>query len=224
MSTLTVDALVPLSLLEAVRDVDTPEGEYDSEYVDELKNKRLGLSDTVYSQIRRYTEASRRGVRPTLDEAVALARLIGRRADAVVVFREAGRYIARETYKTISPFARQMMRALPSLAARPIALRRARRITERYLNGRLTRVGNSLLLEVADTDSATLGTAPRAAGCAYYESALRELLRLLVGGVGAVEHVHCVERGEGRCEWRAEWRPMDVKPELDEAELAEAGR
>jgi hypothetical protein len=103
-------------------------------------------------------------------------------------------------------------------------MRRARRITERYLNGRLTRVGNSLLLEVADTDSATLGTAPRAAGCAYYEAALRELLRLLVGGVGAVEHVHCVERGEGRCEWRAEWRPMDVRPEVDEAEMAAAGR
>lgn len=224
MSTSTVDALLPLSLLEAVRDVDTPEGEYDSEYVDELKSKRLGLSDTVYTQIRRYTDASRRGVRVPLDEAVALARLIGRRTDAPVVFREAGRYLARETYRTISPFTRQMMRGLPSLMARPIALRRARRIAERYLAGRLTRVGNSLLLEVRDDDSATLGTAPRAAGCTYYESALRELLRLLVGGVGAVEHVHCVERGEGRCEWRAEWRPMDVRPEMDEAPLAAAER
>ena len=161
-------------------------------------------------------------MRPPQEEAVALARLIGRRPDAVVVFREAGRYMARETYRTISPFTRQLMRALPSLMARPIALGRARKIAARYLNGHLRRVGNSLLLEVAD--SATLGTAPKAAGCAYYESSLRELLRLLVGGVGAVEHVHCVERGEGRCEWRAEWRPMTVKPEVDEAELEPAER
>ena len=27
-----------------------------------------------------------------------------------------------------------------------------------------------------------------------------------VGGSGAVEHVRCVARGEGVCEWRAEWR------------------
>ena len=59
----TVDALLPLSLLEAVRDVDTPEGAAETEFVDELRNKRLGLSDTVYSQIKRYTEAVRRNQR-----------------------------------------------------------------------------------------------------------------------------------------------------------------
>ena len=55
----TVDALLPLSFLEAVRNVDTPEGDYDAEYVAELRNKRLGLSDTVYAQIKRFTEAVR---------------------------------------------------------------------------------------------------------------------------------------------------------------------
>jgi hypothetical protein len=33
-------------------------------------------------------------------------------------------------------------------------------------------------------------------------------MQLLVGGVGAVEHVRCSSRGEGVCEWRAEWRPI----------------
>ena len=59
----TVDALLPLSLLEAVRDVDTPEGVLEAEFVDELRNKRFGLSDTVYTQIKRYTEAVRRNQR-----------------------------------------------------------------------------------------------------------------------------------------------------------------
>lgn len=201
----TVDALLPLSFLEAVRNVDTPEGDYDAEYVAELRNKRLGLSDTVYSQIRRYTDAVRRGQRPDFDEAVALARLLGRRPDADMVFRAAGRFLAREAYLTISPLMRQLIHVMPSLVSRPLALRRARRIAERYLDGKMRRVGSFLLLEVQR--SATIAAAPDGIGCVYYEAALKELLRLLVGNVGTVEHVHCQTRGEAICEWRAEWRP-----------------
>jgi predicted hydrocarbon binding protein len=68
----------------------------------------------------------------------------------------------------------------------------------------MTRVGSALVLEVPV--SVTLDSAPNERGCAYYESVLRELVRLLVGGTGAVEHVRCTSRGEGTCEWRAEWR------------------
>jgi len=203
---MTVDALLPLSFLEAVRAVDRPSGEHEAEFVPELRNKRLGLSDTVYAQIKRYTDAVKKSQRTSYDEAVALARLIGRRPDAETVFRAAGRWLANEAYQTISPVTRRMIRLLPSLLARPLALRQTRRICERYLNGRVTRVGSFLLLDVPV--SVTADTAPNAAGCAYYESALRELLRLLVGGAGAVEHVRCASRGEGSCEWRAEWRGM----------------
>ncbi|HVE79475.1 MAG TPA: hypothetical protein VNA89_11460 [Gemmatimonadaceae bacterium] len=203
----TVDALLPLSFLEAVRGVDTPEGEYDAALIAELRSKRLGLSETVYLQIRRYTDAVRRNQPAEQDEAVALARLIGRRPDAEAVFRAAGRYIARETYETISPLTRRLMRALPALIARPIALRRARRIAHHYFDARLRRSGSFLLLDV--DHSITIASAPNAVGCTYYEDALRELLRLLVGGTGAVEHVRCLGRGDETCEWRAEWRPVD---------------
>ena len=199
-----VDALLPLSFLEAVRTVDTPEGDFETEYVPELRNKRLGLSDTVYAQIKRYTDAVRRQQRTPFDEAVALARLIGRRPDAEAVFRSAGRYLAKEAYLTISGTRRKLMRAMPSLLARPVALRQARRVAQRYLNGTVSRVGGSLLLEVPV--SVTADSASRDAGCAYYEAALRELVRLLVGTSGAVEHVRCVNRGEGTCQWRADWR------------------
>jgi hypothetical protein len=30
-----------------------------------------------------------------------------------------------------------------------------------------------------------------------------------VGSIGAVEHVRCTGRGEGGCEWRADWRSFD---------------
>jgi hypothetical protein len=121
----TVDALLPLSLLEAVRNIDTP-AELDSEFVDELRNKRLGLSDTVYLQIKRYSDAVRKNQRTAQDESVALAKLIGRRPDAESVFRAAGRYLAREAYGTISLPTRRLLRLLPSVLARPLALRRAR--------------------------------------------------------------------------------------------------
>jgi len=202
-----VDALLPLSLLEAVRNVDTPSDQTDAEYVDELRNKRLGLSDTVYAQIKRYTEEARRRHRPAQDEAIALAKLIGRRPDAEEIFRAAGRHIALQSYRTISPVTRGMMRLLPSAMSRPLAYRRARKIAGRYLNGNLRRVGSFLLLDVPR--SITLGTAPGIIGCTYYESSLRELLLLLIGSIGAVEHVRCNGRGEGTCEWRADWRSFD---------------
>ncbi len=203
----TVDALLPLSLYEAIRDVDTPEGVAEAEFVDELRNKRLGLSDTVYSQIKRYTEAVRRNQRTAQDEAIQLARLIGRRPDAEAVLRAAGRFLAREAYMTVSPITRGVLRLTPSLVAKPLAFRKTRRIAHRYLNGNVRRVGQFVLLEVPR--SVTLGVAPGSTGCAFYESTLRELLRLLVGATGAVEHTRCEGRGEGSCEWRADWRGAD---------------
>ena len=203
----TVDALLPLSLLEDVRNVDAPDGDLEAEFVPELRNKRLGLSDTVYAQIRRYTDAARRRQRPVHDEAVGLAKLIGRRPDAEAVFRAAGRYLAREAYLTIPGPTRRFIGVVPSLLARPFALRHTRRIARRYLNGKVRRVGSFLMLEVPS--SVTFDSAPRGAGCAYYEASLRELLRLLSISGGSIEHVRCAARGEGVCEWRAEWRGMD---------------
>ncbi len=202
----TVDPLVPLVLLEAVRSVDMPDDDLEAEFVDELRTKRFGLSDTVLAQIRRYSEAVRRGQRLPFEEASGIAKLIGRRPDAEAVFREAGRKLARETYARISAPTRSLIRSMPTLISRPMALRQIRRIGRRSLGGSLRRVGATVLLEVRD--GPTLDAGPRQAGCAFYESIMRELMQLLVGGVGAVEHVRCATRGEGTCEWRADWRSI----------------
>ena len=200
----TVDARLPLSLLHAVRNLDTPEDDVEAEFVAELRNKRLGLSETVYQQIRRYSDAVRRSQRTTWEEATALARLLGRRPDAEEIFRWAGRYLAVQAYQTLSPAARRTVRVLPSLIARPLALRHARRLARRFLDGQVDRKGGSVLLRVATPF--THDSSPTGAGCTFFESMLKELLRLLVGHEGVVEHVRCAERGEDRCEWRAEWR------------------
>jgi hypothetical protein len=199
----SVDALLPLSLLEAVRDIDTPASDFETEFVPELRNKRFGLSETVYAQIRRYTDDVRRHHPTPLDEAVALARLIGRRPDAEAVFREAGRRVAQSAYVTVSPFTRRVLRGIPRMFSRPLALRRASGLARRYLRGTVSRRGSTVLLEIPA--SVTADAAPRAAGCAYYESALHEMLRLLTGTSNSVEHVRCSARGEGSDQWRAEW-------------------
>jgi predicted hydrocarbon binding protein len=200
----SVDPLVPLALLEAVRTVDLPDGELETEFVEELRIKRFGLSETVYAQIRRYHEAVKRGQRPSFEEAAGIARLIGRRPDSEAVFREAGRSIARRTYDSVSPLVRRLTHLLPSLLARPLALRQIRRIGERYLGGNVRRIGASIHLNVRN--SVTLDAGPKQSGCTFYEAALRELMQQLVDGVGALEHVRCSSRGEGTCEWRAQWR------------------
>lgn len=205
----SVDALIPLSLLEAVRRVDLPDNDLEAEFVHELRNKRLGLSDTVFAQIKRFTEAVRRKQRTDFDEAAGIARLIGRRPDAEAVFREAGRSLARQVYTTVSPVSRRIMRSFPSLVTRPIALRHVRRVARRYLQGSARRMGGAIILDVSE--SVTRDAAPKLAGCAFYESALREFIQLMVGGVGAIDHVRCASRGEGSCEWRAEWRPARGK-------------
>jgi len=203
----TVNAIVPLSLLEAVRSVDIPEGgDEEVEYVQEHRNKRLGLSDTVIAQIRRYKDALKRNQQIPLHEASGIARLIGRRPDAEGIFTRAGIIVANRMYQMISSTTRQIIHLLPGFLARPLAFRQVKRAGEKYLGAKVRRVGASIVLGV--TESVTYGTAPKAIGCLYYESALREMLRLLVSSGGMIDHVHCRERGEDTCEWRAEWRAV----------------
>ena len=200
----TIDPQLPLSLLEAVRYIDHPQDDFEAEFVQELRNKRFGLSDTVYAQIRRYSDAVKKRQRTDAQEAIALAKLIGRRPDAEAVFRTAGRHLAREAYLTMTGVSRRALLLLPSVASRPLALRSARRLVRRYHRGSITRLGANVIFEIRT--SMTVDAAPRSAGCAYYEAFFRELLRLLLGGTGTAEHVRCAGRKEGSCQWRAELR------------------
>lgn len=198
MST-TVDARLPLSLLEAVRVVDTPEGNVEAEYIEELRTKRLGLSDTVYAQIKRYSEAVRRNERTVRDEAAALARLIGRRTDAHRVFDSAGSLLAREAVDTVSAARRVAIRRLPGMLARPMALTSVRRLAKRYLDARLERVGSTVILSVSDPVTIE-GSA--IAGFAFYASAFSTMLEELTGVPAVVTRIDGPEPGQ---RWKASW-------------------
>src|SRR5687767_506311 len=202
-----VNALVPLSLLEAVRSIDIPEGDdVEVEYVQEHRNKRLGLSDTVIAQIRRYKDAMKRGQPIAVHEAAGIARLIARRADANEIFVRAGTLLATRMYEMISASLRHIIHLLPGFVARPLAFRQLRKAGAKYFAAEVRRVGASIVVGVRE--SVTAGGTPKSSGCIYYESAVREMLRLLVNGGGMVDRVHCLDRGEDICEWRAEWRQV----------------
>ena len=202
-----VNALVPLTLLEAVRSVDIPEGDdVEVEYVQEHRNKRLGLSETVIAQIGRYKEAMKRGQPIAVNEPAGIARLIARRADANQIFVRAGTLLATRMYKMIPSSTRQVIHLLPGFVVRPLAFRQLRKAGAKYFAADVRRVGASIV--VAVKEPVTAGGTPKGSGCVYYESAVREMLRLLVNGGGMVDHVHCVDRGEDVCEWRAEWRAV----------------
>jgi hypothetical protein len=200
----TVNARIPLSLLEAIRRIDTPQDQAETEYVAELRNKRLGLSDTVYTQIRRYSEALKRGQRIPFAEAEGLGTLIGRRPDAEELYRSAGSILANDIYQSISPTKRGIIRVMPGFISRPMALKQLEQAAEKYFGGTMERMGSFLSLKVPE--SVTVNGSPKSAGCSFYEIAFRDLLKLLVDAGDQVEHVHCAGRGEGWCEWRAEWR------------------
>ena len=203
MKLVNVDAQLPLSLLEAVRTVDMPDEWQEAEYVPELRNKRLGLSDTVFAQIRRYAEAVRRGTRIDRDEAAAIARLLARRPDAEVVFRTAGRLVARASFTTLSPLTRGVLVSFPGLITRPIALRRLRRIADRFLGATVKRVGGFVYLGVDDAVAADNEDGD--IGSTFYEAALREYVALLLGATGSVDLTRPGQQGRDY-EWRAEWR------------------
>src|SRR3954447_6218261 len=119
----TVNAIVPLSLLEAVRSVDIPEGEdIDVEYVQEHRNKRLGLSDTVIAQIRRYKEALKRNQQIAIHEASGIARLIGRRPDAEAIFTPASNLVAGRVYQMIVGSTRQIIPVVGAVLGDPVDL------------------------------------------------------------------------------------------------------
>jgi hypothetical protein len=131
--------------------------ETEAEYVPEMLNKRLGMTDTILAQIRRYDEAVQRGKRVARDEVSALARLVGRRPDAPQLFEAVGEATARAIYYRMSGLRRGTLNVLPKLLAR----RKARKIEARYFSSALTR----------DFDQ------PLAA--AYHDAGMRELRRLL---------------------------------------------
>jgi len=184
-----VHSIVPLAVLEAVKNLDTPVEDGLTEFAEELLVKRLGLSSTVQMQLTEFEQLVRRDARVEPSHVEALLRLVGRRPDADLVFADAGRRAARRAVKRTS--------ALFRLFGHTGAKRAARAVLGADL-------GFEHRLPVARvSDPIAIQATPDGAACGFYGAGLVELLRLLVGYEGAMVHVDCRARGGSGCEWRA---------------------
>ena len=184
-----VHSIVPLTVLEAVKNLDTPVEDGLTEFAEELLVKRLGLSPTVAMQLAEYEQLVRRDARVDGALVEALLRLVGRRPDADLVFADAGRRAARRAVRRVfGP-----LRLFGHFAAR--------RAARAVLGADLTRERHVPVARVADPIA--INATPDGAACGFYGAALAELLRLLVGYEGAMLHTACRATGAATCEWRA---------------------
>jgi hypothetical protein len=195
----SVSALIPLSLLEAIRNLDTPVEDGLDELAEEIAVRRLGLSPTVAAQIQRYRQSAERGVGVDLDETVSVFRLVGRRADAALVFADAGRRAARYAAKARSRSSRTLIRLSPRPLARRLALRSVARLTRSIFDGELK--ARAHVVELRMSAPLSFVALPAGEACLFYGSAYLEMLRALTGFEGALLHAHCRSRGDADCHW-----------------------
>ena len=192
-----IHSIVPLAVLEAVKNLDTPVEDGLTEFAEELLVKRLGLSTTVAMQLTEFEQLVRKDARVEQSHVEALLRLVGRRPDADLVFADAGRRAARRAVKRLAGVSRFAAHAAPRMFGHMAARRAARAV----LGADLGREQRLPVARVADPIA--IQATPDGAACGFYSAGLVELLRLLVGYEGAMLHVACRARGAPACEWRA---------------------
>jgi hypothetical protein len=195
-----VPALLPLSLLEAIRNLDTPVEDGLDELAEEIVVRRLGLSPTVAAQIQRYRTVAAREGTVELDEVVSVVRLVGRRPDAPLVFADAGRRAARYAARSRGRSSRTLARVSPTALARRVSLRAAARLARQVFGGELRAPDGGT--EVRMADPLSILALPDGAACSFYGSAYGELLRSLTAFEGAMLHERCRSRWDDACVWR----------------------
>lgn len=197
MTDADIPAFIPLSLLEAIRNLDTPLEDGLDELSPEIVSKRLGLSPTVAAQIERYRTSGEKAAPVGPDEAVSVFRLVGRRPDAALVFADAGRRAARYAARS----APALVRVAPGGVGRRLASRAVRRVARSAFDAELRTPAAGPELRM--TDPLSIRAWPAGEACGFYGSAFAELLRNLTGFEGTMRHETCSGRGDPACLWRA---------------------
>ena len=195
----TVPALIPLSLLEAIRNLDTPVEDGLDELAEEIVARRLGLSPTVAAQIQRYRQLADKGGRVDQDETISVFRLVARRPDAALVFADAGRRAARHA-RGKGRSAQTLSRMSPAPIARRLGLRNVSRLAAAVFQGEVRESEGTVELRMPAPLS--IAALPQGEACVFYGSAYQELLRGLTGFEGALLHSACRAQGQDHCLWR----------------------
>ncbi len=192
-------AAIPLAVLEAMRVLDVPAPDGMDEYHVELTTKRLGMSQTVEVQIRRFKELAERDEFVSREEFVPLLQLAARRSDAALLFADAGRRAGAHVAQRISPTALALWRSAPSFARTRLGLRLARRVLWDIFRVRIQKDGDHL--QAHATEGFSVEATPDGESCALVGSAVAAVLRAFTDFEGAIVHEACRARGAERCRW-----------------------
>ena len=195
-----VAAVLPLAILESVRSHDRPEEVLEDENLTASLPRRLGLSDVIHSQIRRYEEARRKGRPVPARELEDLIKLVIRRPDAEEVLDESGRGVVYRYLEGFGDRRARVARLMPRPLARRAFLRRAGMLTRRIAAGAEPHVaGGPLRITLARSITAEVD--PGGVACSLYASAFRALGERYLKTELRVEHTRCEARGDEVCEW-----------------------
>jgi hypothetical protein len=197
------DARLPLALLAAIRQADTPPPTLADEPAGSMFPHRLGLSDVVEEQIRHFRRLRRLG--RGVDEAhvIALLELVARRRDAASVFGVAGRELALLYLSGRRGLTRSLVRRLPSKLKRRATLRILRRAAERFMLASRVAVA-AQPLEVRADGAVTVRAGTYGAACQLYSSLADNLWKLTAREGPGFAHPECQRRGDALCVWRAD--------------------
>ena len=188
-------AVVGLTLLEVLRRQDLPEEVLQDEDPTVTMPRRLGLSDVIDRQIRRYREEVRRGRRIADEEIIDLVRLVVRRPDSEEVFFAAGKVLAGE-----EPGGSGLRKVLPRPVAYALARRQVKRRLQRLCGRRIggfapgffTLEGRALLFIQSD---------PGGDACQFVTGLCQVVLERYLGGDARVVHSLCESRKDPLCRW-----------------------
>jgi hypothetical protein len=194
-------AIVPLALFEAIRALDLPTDDDLEEFHHDLATKRLGTNRAVAAQIERYAALARADKRVENEEVTAVLRLVGRRADAGLVYAEAGRRAGALALAGLPALLRFARRVSP-VGREALGLRAVSRAAADVFVMRIMRDADTVVVTM-ENDMAVRAT-PNGAACAFFGSAVAELLRAVTPFEGALLHVSCRGRGDAACIWHAE--------------------
>ncbi len=199
-----ITPVLPLLLLQTMRDRDRPEEILEDEDITLSLPRRLGLSEVVRVQIARFEEEVRHHRAQFASHVEDLYRLVIRRPDAEEIFVDAGRRLAAHYWNERRAGTRSVIGLLP----RPLALIAAQRAGGRMFRDlvgptriRLTRRPITLRIE----NSLAVRADPGGAACALCSGALAQLLEIYTGRGYRVTHPVCATSGDGKaCEWAVE--------------------
>jgi len=193
-STPRVHAQVALGLLEGLRDQDRPPEILDDENLTLTLPRRLGLSDVVDTQIRRYRDDARRRRRIPDEEALGLIQLVIRRPDSDELFLQLGADLHGD------PGGPGLRRFLPRRVLEIQAGRGVRRRLRNLFGRRMVTTATGPFSITARDDLLIRGDPGGDACCIVTGLARCELERFGIDP-RAFRHVECRGRGDERCRW-----------------------